>query len=133
MREILFRGKKENGGWAYGYLTQAQGFYSIQLFYTIQYEDLESFYCEDKVAPETIGQFTGFADNRNKRIFEGDILRDTKGTVFSKQCKYVVEFSCAFGKYVAVDENGEEISACDFPYLEIIGNIHDNKELLETL
>ena len=71
-----------------------------------------------EVDPETLGQFSGFYKNRNK-VFEGDIC-DTH-TRFGKG---VVKFESGMFKI-----NG--LSLCTFiGRLEIIGNIHEHRNLL---
>ena len=126
MREFLFRGKTKSGKWVEGNgIIQGQDTISYSRWVDIS-NDKERY----EVAPETIGQYTDLTDKNGKKIFEGDILQNPKGVVFNKQYKGVVTYSFAFGKYVAAYDD-VEFEACDFPYLEVIGNIYDNPELLE--
>lgn len=79
-----------------------------------------------EVIPETVGQFVGITDNKNgKKIFEGDIVkgskvRDIMIVVFSQSGCFIV-VSCG-GWWDFIDNIGE---------IEVIGNIIDNKELLD--
>lgn len=124
MREILFRGKrKDNGEWVDGSL---QCFKGVSIFD----RDIKNFVV---VHPETVGQYTGLTDKNGKKIFEGDIVncktRNYKFVSFAvewyqRDCRYTI----GRGK------NGElqnYVMSSDFEY-EIIGNIHDNPELLEV-
>ena len=87
-----------------------------------------------KVIPETVGQFTGLFDKNGKKIFEGDIVRDSTGHEFGH-----VEFSNGFWR-VFNDDVEEFLSNWarhayskklgQYIKAEIIGNIHDNPELL---
>lgn len=64
MREILFKGKREdNGEWICGMpcATEQSGIYAIQ---TLEGEIFD-------IIPETVGQFTGLPDINNRKIFEG--------------------------------------------------------------
>ena len=129
MREIKFRGLRADDVWEYGD------------FYTVQEKDWavirepktnERFY----VYPDTVGQFTGLKDCKGQEIFEGDILRyllpwrwvDTKRigvVVFENYSFYVKnEYTTDLLFNIAVNSDGA-------PF-EVIGNIHDNPELLEV-
>lgn len=138
MREILFRGKRtDNGEWAEGYITCKPS--------AVHYEGYSPWFIEkpprdpddqgtlSRVIPETIGEYTGLKDKNGKRIFEGDILADRygdKGVVTANIyncgcCHRVYGFSICY-------TDGEPTDALEFEYSKVIGNIHDNPELLNT-
>lgn len=160
MREILFRGKRvENGEWVYGNFVMdvtelrqrerqvsdpilANGFIRR---YDFQNHKVEMF----DVERETVGQFTGLTDKNGKQIFEGDILEfedcgETgyeykEGFYFTNRAvvawrhsawefgKFMYHDSCVLEEMYSSREDFIEI----FNYSEIIGNIHDNPELLK--
>ena len=127
MREILFKGKrKDNGKWAHGDLRQysetSKGIYDYEIQQTIK-----------GIIPETVGEFAGFTDKNGKKIFEGDILRfDYIGNNLGVNGISVCEFEN--GKFGVKWGYHEEFVCLDGfanTTLEVIGNIHDNPELLK--
>ena len=125
MREILFRGKRiDNGEWFVGFYGK-----SGEKVYIIYDNDIAVSYVSMKeVAPETVGQYTGYEKNDNK-IFEGDIVRTQRGKLY--------EIKLYKGAWVVWDRKAKhDIYKWDFlntflPTIEVIGNIHDNPELLK--
>lgn len=151
MREILFRGKrKDDDKWAYGYLyIRNDGQYEIS-FYS-KYFDSERFTYD--VIPETVGQYIGLTDKNGKKIFEGDIVKTQpfSDKPYSSKAKYkqhigVVEYRIRHFKnrfYEQDYEAGWTVTISDYGKFtcynwneffkcEVIGNIHDNPELLEV-
>ena len=123
MREILFRGKRiNNGEWVEGSLCQEGDNDAVIIESLSCYSDgfMQAFGAA--VDPATVGQFTGLLDKNGKRIFEGDIIR-------SQSRLYGVEWvQDGFGAYDS-DGNGGPLSLFAERY-PVIGNIHDNPELL---
>lgn len=148
MREILFRGKTEKGEWVYGAYYKQTNFYGDEenidcIITTTDVLSNDLWLDYEEVIPETVGQFTGLTDKNGKKIFEGDIV---KCDVWLFEKKGVVEFGrgtfdSGIYKYTGfylregngeIDHNpiynfDEEYENC----LVVIGNIHDNPELLE--
>lgn len=144
MREILFRGK-EKGQWVYGYYWKFEQNGTEAHVIKDGADNLLKFnhICE----PESIGQYTGLTDKNGKKIFEGDILKSffRRRPIISvvKYGAFRPDFfyACAEDKgydinkkiygLFAKDNNGEEMMfAEDMHLTEIIGNVHDNPELL---
>ena len=128
MREILFRGKRaDNGEWVEGSLIKTDwrnkpATYSIML--------IRPTACNYIVIPETVGQFTGLTDKNGKRIFEGDIVKcvsDGEQAVIS-WLKYFACFGLSFDGWCCGFDD-YDFSPNDF---KVIGNIHDNPEILKT-
>lgn len=138
MREILFRGKRmDDGAWVYGYLVRHK---SGKLVYI--YQAKENWFDVEMVAPKTVGQFTGLTKN-GKKIFEGDIVRyvnpeedSISGRVVYGEHSYSGTHEVGF--YVEWQRPEWAMWLRDdlgfwtnFREIEVIGNIHDNPELLE--
>lgn len=150
MREILFRGKKsDNGKWVYGVPTEddfGATFIVERLFTCDEYNCKGADFFD--VDPETIGQYTGLTDKSGRKIFEGDIVRTDNGVrsaisvvmygdfepkMFYDLLEQIitrpkVKMHGLFGR----DTKGEDfLIANHSKFIEVIGNIHDNPELLK--
>ena len=133
-RTIKFRGKRvDNGEWYYGnYIDGTDGRSYIMDFASV---DRDAFTFQE-VLPETVGQFTGLHDRNGKEIYEGDVVKFTMGdeericVVEYKNGGFMVESDGFFG----LDEF--DVTTIGFAFDEmdetiVVGNIHDNPELLE--
>ena len=138
MREILFRGKDIKGVWHIGLLAHIGN-----AWYISNKAGVATAY---EVIPETIGQYTGLKDLLDHKIFEGDIvksiyrLKQVNG-VREREIRSSIEYNVGYaysevygvcqrfrdGSGVALLSliQGTEVADC-----EVIGNIHDNPELL---
>ena len=152
MREILFRGQtrkygekvrmgdgqKLPGHWVYGGVLQGIGSHSI-IYGGENVNDPGENIDKWCVHTDTLGQFTGKTDKNGKKVFEHDILQTftvwADGTV--EKCGVgIVQWWENDQCYVLTTKQGHHID--DFgnygrpEYYEVIGNIHDNPELLEN-
>lgn len=145
MRKILFRGKrKDNGEWIYGSLIQHD----------------KCFICSDdeqrEVCPETVGEYTGINDMNGTLIFEGDIVRtqEYQDRPYSSRAKkkrhigvvkYIIstfnDLNPDSDAYRQVYDAQWLVDVKDygrygyggwstFWKCEVVGNIHDDPELL---
>ena len=125
MREIKFRGLRTDGkGFIYGNLMEYGGeFYIVPQ----KYSDKPFGYFE--VIPESVGQFTGLKDKNGVEIYEGSILQNPKNEIG------IVVWSDAGLKLKCKRKNGDYfIIPLDQGFCNnkiIIGNIHENKDLLK--
>ena len=130
MREILFRGKTlESGRWIYGDLRQwSSGHVGIcdrETNRTI------------KVEAESVGQYIGLKDKAGTRIFEGDIV---KAVLPQTDCRAGVVWPARsvdfFDGCFGLDPNPNYFdpfhSYAPTVMFEVIGNVHDNPELIEV-
>ena len=120
MKEIKFRGKTFGGKWVEGYYVVEKS--------TGKHKITDGLLDIDEVKAETIGMGTGVLDKDGTEIFEGDVVQNGEGGYF-----YIVYWwdeDAAFrGKQVGSP------STIGLNYwrkeLRIVGNIHDNPELLQ--
>lgn len=142
MREILFRGKRiDNGKWIEGAFLNDRGgaFYICPSVSDITYGDngnRRRIGCWYKVDPSTVGQFTGLYDKNGKKVFEGDIVvcsQEINGNWidFHIETGFVEMKHGAFGLHRKQGYYRPFKDWLENYEYEVIGNIHDNKELLE--
>ena len=146
MREILFRGKDpETGCWYEGfYMSISETTYCFKEDYDRHPDNTKHYIIFDRMTdwclpnqhlladidPSTVGQYTGLKDRNGKRIFEGDIVEGA-------------DYTAEDGGYgvVSFDDGAFEVSGnnCSGTFhenywgseFEVIGNIHDNPEMLK--
>lgn len=133
MREVLFRGRRIRGDKKWiegdlfygdnGYVGIAKRLIGIEMW---------------QVDPETVGQYTGLTDKNGTKIFEGDIVRyelhEIKNTAVIKYGAPKEDSFC-YGWYLD-DNNGNTAFLVCKKWIkdyncQVIGNIHDNPELLK--
>ena len=140
MREIIFRGKRvDNGEWITGNYVAAHHHWHNR---GIHVDWIVSAACANggwfalhgrhPVVADTVGQYTGLTDKNGTKIFEGDIVRYAiyppdqfvYGVVNYKDGVYRIgDQGCAL--CVCAADGIEEYR------LKVIGNVHDNPELME--
>lgn len=123
MREILFRGKRVNNGeWVEGSLLRRTPLIAT---YASNDTSIPGYICE--VIPESVGEYTGLRDKNGKKIFEHDIVRIA---VCGTYDNYVISYDKENARFV-VGDTGFAFWSYISTKIEVIGNIHDNPELLK--
>lgn len=128
-REIKFRGKRfDNGEWKYGNLIIDDSGNCEIVDYENNYE------IRYDVRGETIGQYTGLKDKNWKEIYEGDVLgTDGKVVGWVKGDVRGYCYDVVYVNHPAGEKRWTLYSTVvdDYPNkIEVIGNIHDNPDLL---
>lgn len=126
MRKILFRGKGNpnynDGVWYEGYLTyDGEDYQIVEPEYGI---------CKRTVLAETIGEFTGLKNKNGNNIFEGDIVRSTETGELGIVQWY--EEHSAFLVWCPSPNQVGFLYECA-SIVEIVGNIHDNRDILKEI
>lgn len=143
MREIRFRGKRKDGGWEYGCLSVGRDGYEI-----VNTDGMGLFF-HCPVEPETIGQYTGLKDKNGVEIYEGDVVQqrvehwklgdeDVSGYIRGVVAIYPSKGVCIKNTWLHPDGDEEPIELETPKRLyrrlcEVIGNVHDNPELLKEV
>ncbi len=143
MGEIEYRGKKcSDGSWVYGYYVESH--YSWQghrphkswiIPSAISNGGFFNVLGRNAVKDDTVGQYTGLKDMNGKKIYEGDIIYVTVFDCFDNDTQYTLQVCWCGTEFLGL-RNDE--SAWNLQWLcnqdeeiEVIGNIHDNPELLK--
>src|SRR5690554_3702950 len=131
MREILFRGivlenNKWNGKWIYGDLIHNVDCKKIRE-QEIEINHIAKSFIIDE---NTLGQFTGLLDKNGNKIFDGDIVK----TKYIDELGYVIYNDENTSFEICFKNHSETLGLLNYSYeLEIVGNIHDNKEFYNGL
>jgi uncharacterized phage protein (TIGR01671 family) len=138
MREIKFRGKQEyDGKWIYGFYTK-----SALGIERIRHQTKDCTWIDERIIPDTVGQLTGLKDKNGKEIYEGDIVASKCGNeVYFGDVQF--DFG-TFGVELADNKKGRGVRGVwgqkhnlirmddgIADMLEVVGNIHDNPDLLK--
>jgi hypothetical protein len=120
MRAIKFRGKRlDNGEWIFGHMSDPD---TIRTALTTFVG--EPFYSNFTVDPATAGQFTGVCNSKGTEVYEGDIIRHGE-----ELFEIVFEDGCFWR--TSDDDIMELHTILGMGSFEVVGNIHDNSELLK--
>lgn len=143
MRSIKFRGKfvyaNADGSliWIYGSLFQTDTLRNVgkaKIFKTLTYDGVID---NNEVILGTVGQFTGIVDRNGVEIYEGDIIQtyDSKGKPILHEVYYLeneARFATKLIGYENLNEGSLSQKWINELGFEVIGNIFDNKELLQN-
>lgn len=129
MRTIKFKAKTEQGEWIVGHYVGKPSMNEVCIlpFQYVNYDngyidDSECYYC----IADTLGQFTGLYDKNGKEIYEGDILNFNGLKIEVRFVRGVFALLCNG------DLDQELCGDCRTDlFAKVIGNIHDNPELLK--
>lgn len=124
-REILFRGKTKKNDWVYGFYVKNSRGECLIVQDLLHVDGAEYNSDEFEIIPESVGQFIGLTDKNGAKIFEGDVLKSNQwGTLVIVWISENACFGCFHPK------TGLHPNIFGYQEAEIIGNIHDNPELI---
>ncbi len=132
MREILFKAKRiDNGKWVEGYYVKKYDLLGKR--HLILYVDNYVRWVCVEIDPETLCEFTGRCDKNGKRIWENDILMAHLDESYPEDTTYeTIEWGVAgWVTHEANSVDREYLGEFDTEHYEVVGNIFDNKELLQ--
>lgn len=121
----------DNGEWTYGYYCPKPYSHFPCEATIFPSETIDRDWHGERVDPDTVGQFIGLCDKNGVRIFEGDIIEYTDGcNDWLGAVKYDGDDAQFVVRFIGGDvESFDNLYSGD---CEVIGNVHDNPELLEV-
>ncbi len=138
-REIKFRGyNRKNKEWLYGFYLQNRGAHFVcpdEFAVNKSWDDYE-------IDPATLGQFTGLHDKNDREIYEGDVVKfENRNTLpnvgvvtyWEDDCMFVCDSGVGVFELEKRYVTGEHLSEYRYNSYVVIGNIHDNPELVTKL
>lgn len=135
MREIIFRGKRvDNGEWIEGYFLPGNERQSLHPCIFVYLPETQSFECFD-IDIDTLDEYTGLTDKNGTRVFEGDIIKQVIPHNLVQPFIFTVNWceECAMFVLPCITNDAFEsdFTVMRSDEIEVIGNIHDNPELLK--
>lgn len=141
-RTIKFRGKNVAGEWVYGSLIMQKYENSNGQVFDVAFI-VPGLPCMSqpndmwtakmiRVQADSVGQFTGLHDKNGKEIYEGDIIKHTKGLTRKDESSDWEEDSTIMEVYYR-DAGFNIDSLSHSKTIEVIGDIHSNPEILEKV
>lgn len=130
-REILFKAKRiYNGEWVEGFYTYCDGKYYIRLLTDENSQYVRSFF---EVDASTICQYTGLTDKNGQKIWENDILSANLDESYPDDTTYakVVWHKNGWQTQEKNSNDYDLMGIFDEENYVVVGNVFDNKELLE--
>lgn len=137
MREILFRGKRyDTGEWVCGsFLGDIYGAHEFPaILENPEYDDGNNIAFDYHfVCPQTVGQYTGFVDGNGRKIFEGDIVGFTRVNALGYTNRRIgeVKYYDKLPIFYILATTGDAWDWVECNNITVIGNVHDNPDLLE--
>lgn len=135
MREMLFRGKAIDIGWIEWRDVVDDEWHLTRMWCVdVGCKEIVNEYFTPTIYADTIGQYTGLKDKNGRKVFEGDILSGYLDDLFpEEESRYEViwhdygwHIKSSDGIFDTMEQNWINM------FLEVIGNIHDNKNLLKN-
>lgn len=133
VKNILFRGKMPEGKWVYGYYCclQRNDAHGQTIDGGLSHLIIDQEGLKISVIPETVGQYTGFTDQKQYSIFEDDIVEKVENPTADYPVGIRDEVSSSLRFWLSNEDFGWEGEGLQDPKnFVVIGNIHDNPELL---
>lgn len=129
MRESMFRGKRVGGGeWVYGDLLHDKDGRPHIVPKGQEFDFDDDMFEIYEVEPATVGQYTGLKDKNGREIWEGDIFKHTDS---NGVCIVRVLWDGCNARFIGIDQRNRLWYVGREPRITVVGNIHDNPELLK--
>lgn len=122
--KVFINGEWIKGKWIYGFVSGLLSYFTDNKSGEITKIDSYYMNCYYDVLASTVGQYTGLTDKNGTKIFEGDIVKHNN---VAYEIAYITKYARFAGR-----KPKTIMSIFALETSEVIGNIHDNPELLEV-